>query len=206
MMKTPVMRPLLPTADAVLPYLRTIDRGRVYSNRGPLVIEFERQLADFLGVDAACLVTCSSATLGIEGLVRLIGPPIWRLPAFTFSATALAVKNAGKGIAWADVDPVTFSLVRPELNSRKTAPQVSESSAAPSIVVAPFGARVTSYMFQHGQVGIVDAAASLGSSIDGLPKIPDGWSVVFSLHATKPLGVGESGSTSVLMGIESLRS
>ena len=35
------MRPLLPTAERIEPYLRRIDASRIYTNHGPLVCELE---------------------------------------------------------------------------------------------------------------------------------------------------------------------
>src|SRR6266478_4083507 len=42
----PVLRPRLPPAERLLPYLGRIDATRVYSNHGPLVSDLERRLAD----------------------------------------------------------------------------------------------------------------------------------------------------------------
>ena len=42
----PVLRPLLPRAERLLPYLRRIDETRIYSNHGPLSGELERRLAE----------------------------------------------------------------------------------------------------------------------------------------------------------------
>ena len=39
----PVLRPLLPDAKAIMPYIAKIDASRVYSNFGPLVAEFPGQ-------------------------------------------------------------------------------------------------------------------------------------------------------------------
>src|SRR3954469_25766004 len=41
----PVARPLMPSAEAILPYLQRIDAKRWYSNFGPLLIELEARLA-----------------------------------------------------------------------------------------------------------------------------------------------------------------
>ena len=46
----PVMRPKLPAAGSVLPYLSGIDGARVYSNFGPLAMQLENRLAAHFGV------------------------------------------------------------------------------------------------------------------------------------------------------------
>ncbi len=57
----PVARPMLPNADALLPYLREIDRGRRYANHGPLVRRFEARLAERLGAPEKTPSRCCRA-------------------------------------------------------------------------------------------------------------------------------------------------
>ena len=40
-----VARPRLPSTEAILPYLRSIDEARWYSNFGPMLMAFEARLA-----------------------------------------------------------------------------------------------------------------------------------------------------------------
>src|SRR5947209_1621371 len=44
--RVPALRPKLPSAERLLPYLRRIDANRVYANWGPLVEELEFRIAD----------------------------------------------------------------------------------------------------------------------------------------------------------------
>jgi hypothetical protein len=46
----PVLRPLLPQADRLLPYLRRIDASRIYTNWGPLASELECRLSGQFGL------------------------------------------------------------------------------------------------------------------------------------------------------------
>src|ERR1051326_270328 len=68
-MHVSVMRPRLPTAEQLLPYLRRIDAARIYSNWGPLVTEFEQRLAQLLGVTTGCVVSASSGTIALVGSI-----------------------------------------------------------------------------------------------------------------------------------------
>jgi dTDP-4-amino-4,6-dideoxygalactose transaminase len=61
--------------------------------------------------------------------------------------------------------------------------------------VLPFGAPFDPQRNQKYDYVIVDAAASIGSEELDLSAIKEGWAVVFSLHATKVLGLGEGGIT-----------
>ena len=106
-----VLVPWAPTAEQILPYLRTIDANRWYTNNGPLVKMLEERM---------CGVSVSSATLGLE----LTAPLVFRkkrvrIPAFTFVATATALIRAGFepvlcdiGDDWAirEVDDDTLSV------------------------------------------------------------------------------------------------
>src|SRR5579872_4278500 len=61
----PVLRPRLPSAAALLPYLEEIDARRWYSNAGPLVTRLEEQLSLRLGFQAPAVVTAANATIAI---------------------------------------------------------------------------------------------------------------------------------------------
>src|SRR5579859_6230368 len=93
----PVMRPLLPSADRLLPYLRRIDETRLYSNHGPLVLELERRLARHLQLDAGVASANSGTSALIGAILAQVGfatktRPLALMPAFTFVATALAAE------------------------------------------------------------------------------------------------------------------
>src|SRR5712672_2603620 len=94
----PVLRPLLPTVDKVLPYLQAMDVARWYTNHGPLVKAFETELAKHFGVATSELATASNATLAIAQSLRALGAPAGSLcvmPSWTFVATAAAAVWAG---------------------------------------------------------------------------------------------------------------
>ena len=55
----PVLRPLLPTADRLVPYLRRIDATRIYTNFGPLACELERRA--IIEAMAAGLPICAAS-------------------------------------------------------------------------------------------------------------------------------------------------
>ena len=116
MSKIPVLRPLLPNADKRLPYLQRIDRNRVYSNFGPLSIEFGQKLANHFHVDVEN-VTCSNS--GTSALAAAILSRVGRAteekshaiaPSFTFVATALAAEACGYEGVFADVAVDSWGL------------------------------------------------------------------------------------------------
>jgi hypothetical protein len=112
----PVLRPALPRAEQILPYLRIIDDTRVYSNHGTLNAALERRLAVHLGLPAGGLVCASSGTAALVGAILASAGrgtaerPFAVMPAFTFVATALAVEQCGYRVCLADIDPDSWPL------------------------------------------------------------------------------------------------
>jgi len=97
----PVMRPQLPRAETLLPYLRRIDASRIYSNYGPLVQQFENRLSRHFELPAGGAVSASTGTTALIGAVLATAGrarpdrPLGLIPAFTFVATAVAMEQFG---------------------------------------------------------------------------------------------------------------
>jgi dTDP-4-amino-4,6-dideoxygalactose transaminase len=182
--KIPVLRPRLPQLSLISPYIERIDQNQIYSNRGPLVRELEFRYAVIFGVDPANVVAITNATLGITLAVQNHSPYVWRVPDFTFGATALAVLNAGKGLELVDVDENSWAMALP---SGEINPNIGH------IVVMPFGNNSTFQKWDKIPNVVFDAAASLGDPSWNLGKLTNSQTIVFSLHATKVFGGGEGG-------------
>jgi dTDP-4-amino-4,6-dideoxygalactose transaminase len=189
----PVLKPLLPTAEKIIPYLHQIDANRWYTNYGPLVQQFEASLAKHFAVEQNELTTSTNATLALSQTLLALGVPTGSaciMPSWTFVATPAAALWAGLQPCFVDVDPVTW-LITPD--------QVSEVArtrpVGAVVVVSAFGAPLDLAawdQFSHstGIPVVVDAAAGFdgfkncGQSMNSTP-------VVISLHATKVSGIGE---------------
>ncbi len=184
--------PDLPDAGELAPWLVRIDANRWYTNFGPLVREFEQQLTDFIGGgERLHCVTLSSGTSALEiGLDALgIGPGKRVLmPALTFPATALAVTRLGAEPVFADVCGENWTLT-PDLAREALArervdlvmPVASYGHALPALDWDAFVAETNVPVF-------ADAAPAFGVQTMGRRVH---WA--FSLHATKPMGIGEGG-------------
>ena len=192
-----VMRPRLPDAQMLLPYLRRIDETRVYSNQGPLSMEFERRIEAMLdlpehgfvsaGNGTAALVAAILATAGRASADR----PLALIPAYTFVATASAVQQCGYTPLLADIDPVSWGLDPRRLLG---APFIERLGVV--VPVAPFGRPQRQRDWQEfldtTSVPVVfDGAASFDvcSGADVLGALP----VAMSFHATKSFATGEGG-------------
>jgi dTDP-4-amino-4,6-dideoxygalactose transaminase len=185
--------PDLPDAEALLPYLGRIDRQRWYTNFGPLVQAFEARCATLLGSedDPVLCVTASSGTAALELALRALQLPSGSsvlMPSFTFPATAIAVLRAGCTPLLCDVDARSWVLVAAEARA-----MVARHRVDAIVPVAAFGAGIDVQAWddlaaETGLPVIVDAAAAFPVERPGKRIV-----TVYSLHATKPLGVGEGG-------------
>ena len=186
------LRPLLPDAAAVLPYLREIDANRWYSNFGPLLSRLEARLAAHFGIEGDRLVilaNCTAAlTLALESYRPEPGQYV-ALPSWTFAATPVAILRAELTPWFLDVDPGSWQLT-PELVESALPERPGKLAAV--VPVAPFGAAVdpaawSAFSARHGLPVVLDAAAAFDS------VTPDHAPAAVSLHATKPFGIGEGG-------------
>ena len=185
--------PDLPPVSALLPYLGRIEQNRWYTNFGPLLLEYENRLAAMADPGAAggqC-VTLSSGTAALElGIAALDLPGGSRalLPAFTFPATLLAVLRCGLEPVLCDVCPDTWTLT-PDIALASL--QCRDCELV--VPVATFGHALPADAWDRFSVTtgipvLIDAAAALGFQQVGRVT-----NVAYSLHATKPLGIGEGG-------------
>ncbi|MEE9139418.1 MAG: DegT/DnrJ/EryC1/StrS family aminotransferase [Alphaproteobacteria bacterium] len=186
----PLMRPRLPDAEALLPYLREIDRARWYTNFGQLLDRFERRLAETFRVEVGQITCVANGTLGLTLALKALEPApgaLCAMPSWTFAATPGAACAAGLVPWFLDVDEGTWALEPRALKARlREAP----GPVAAVVPVSPFGAPVDVAAWQalSEETGLpvaIDAAAAFDSlSIGRSPA-------VVSLHATKVFGIGE---------------
>lgn len=188
-----VLRPRLPEAALIFPYLERIDASRTYSNYGPLNSEFTQRLGELVGGCGTTLT--SNGTTAIELALRLRceqdGGGYCLMPAFTFVASAHAVCNAGLTPYLIETDPDSLALT-PAIAAAALSSVPGKIAAV--LVVSAFGAPLdlagwAAFEKRHGIPVVFDAAAAL-TSLCGIGEQP----VCVSLHATKTLGIGEGGA------------
>jgi len=195
----PVLRPKMPRANQIIPYLRRLDATRVYSNHGPLLRELEGRLTSHLRMPQGALACASSGTSAIVGAILAAAGrasanrPLAIIPAFTFVATAAAAEQCGYIPYLADIDAVSWML-DPERLIRH--PELGRIGVV--IPVAPFGRAVPQQswvdFFQETRIPVViDGAASFDSIADAPDEFLGPVPVAISFHATKGFGTGEGG-------------
>jgi dTDP-4-amino-4,6-dideoxygalactose transaminase len=194
-----VLRPRLPGAERLEPYLKRIDETRVYTNWGPLVMDFEARLCDHLQLPAGGVTSAGSGTDALVGAILGTAGrageerPLALLPAFTFIATAAAVEQCGYRPYLADVDAESWMLEPERLLDH---PELDHVGLV--VAVAPFGRPVRqdgwrAFRERTGIPVVIDGAASF----DRVSETPDGYlgeiPVAISFHATKCFATAEGG-------------
>ncbi len=194
-----MLRPQLPPAERLLPYLRRIDDHRLYTNWGPLSAELEQRLCERLQLPSGGVSSAGSGTAAIVGAILATAGraqqdrPLALVPAFTFVATAVAVEQCGYGLCLGDVDQGTWMLDPADVGRHPALDRVGVV-----VVVAPFGRPVPQqpwceFVESTGIPVVIDGAASF-DLVDGdaggfLGDVP----VAMSFHATKSFATGEGG-------------
>jgi dTDP-4-amino-4,6-dideoxygalactose transaminase len=188
----PILRPKLPPADRLAPYLAAIDQSRLYSNFGPHACAFEERLCLHFGLDGGAVTTLANATLGLAlALMAQDTRPgaLCAMPGWTFVASANAAVLAHLVPYFVDVDRSTWAVDPVAIEE-----EIARAPAAVGavMVVAPFGQPIDytawdAFKLRTGLPVVIDAAAAFDSLRVG--EIP----AVVSLHATKIVGVGEGG-------------
>lgn len=169
----------------------TLDRNWL-TNNGPLLQQFEKQIAEHCGVKHC--IAMANGTFALQAAIRackLTGEVI--VPSFTFVATAHALTWQEIRPVFCDVDPVTHTLNPAEVE-RLITPETTGI-----IGVHLWGHPCDTIGLQeiadrHGLTLMYDAAHAFGcGSAEGLIG-KFGRCEVFSFHATKFLQSGEGGA------------
>ncbi len=188
----PLLVPEMPSSEELIPWLKQIDKNKIYTNFGPLNSRFENSLQDSFKDSAKLnITTVSNCTIGIEIALNCLnlkeGGSVL-VPSLTFAASATAIINCGLVPVFSDIDPHTWILT-PEI-----ALEYLKSNSIDAVLpVSTFGVRQDvmgwdKFTEETGIPVVIDAASAFGNQDIGKTT-----AAVFSLHATKSLGCGEGG-------------
>lgn len=187
----PLIKPTIPF-DAVAGDLRgVLESGRL--TMGPYVAEFERLVADYVGVRHAFATTSATTALHLALVVAGIGPGDEVLVSdFTFPASGNAIVQTGAVPVLVDCRPGRFDL-DPDDAAAKITPRTRAI-----MPVDPFGqpadmVAVCDLARRHGLVVVEDAACAIGARI--ARRMCGAWDGMgcFSFHPRKLITTGEGG-------------
>jgi len=187
-----VGRPNLGDRERLLERIGGALERRWLTNQGPLVTEFEKRVAEIVGV-RNCIAMCN-ATVALEIAIRaleLSGEVI--IPAYTFIATAHALQWQEITPVFCDIDPHTHTL-DPGWVERMITPRTSGIIGV-HLWGRPCNVEALEAICRaHDLKLLFDAAHAFGASRKGRMLGSSGMAEVFSFHATKFVNCGEGGA------------
>lgn len=175
--------------------LRTLRSGWI--GQGPLVAEFERRLADYVGSPDAVAVSSCTAALHLSLLAAGIGPgdEVVTTP-FTFVATLNAIEHTGATAVLVDPEPASLNLTPAAVEAAIT----ERTRAVVPVHFGGFPLDVDGFAGLAEEYGIwivEDAAHAVGGVAGGRPigNCAHARSVVcFSFYPNKNLASAEGGA------------
>lgn len=186
-----VGRPNVGNEEAFVVRVREILDRRWFSNQGPVVQEFERRVADILGVghvvamcNATAAIEIACHALGLKGEVIL--------PSYTFIATAHALQWQGITPVFSDMDPKTHNI-DPSKIERLITPR---TTGIIGVHVWGRGCEtdaIEAIASRHQLKVMYDASHAFGCTHRGKMIGSFGECEVFSFHATKFINCLEGG-------------
>jgi dTDP-4-amino-4,6-dideoxygalactose transaminase len=177
--------PLIPALKEA--FARTLESGRFIF--GPEVEAFEREAAEYLGVEQAVGVAngTDALVLVLDALGIGAGDEVV-CPAFTFFATAEAIARRGATPVFAEIDPATLKLDPADVERRIT------GRTKALMPVHLFGRPAPVEELQRFGLPVVEDAAQAF----GAPGIATGIASTFSFFPTKNLfALGDGGLVAV---------
>lgn len=190
MRNVPIAKPIL-DEEEFKAVKRVLESGMIA--HGPEVEAFEKEFAEYLGVNYAVSVANGTAALDLvlKAYGVSSGDEVVTTP-FTFVATANAVLYQGAKPLFADIDPRTFNIdpnsVLEVITPRTKAVIVVHLYGQPADMKA-----LKEIADDHKLVLIEDAAQAHGAEFMGVKAGALGDAAVFSFYATKNMTTGEGG-------------
>lgn len=187
-----VGRPNIPDKQKFLARLEDVLDRRWLTNDGPLVREFEQQVAAHSG--AAHCVAVANGTLGLEIAVRameLEGEVV--VPAFTFPATPHALRWQRIRPVFADVNPETHQI-DPDMIAGCITAHTSAVLPVHLWGAACDVAAVAEIARRRDLKVLIDGSHAFHATYHGKPLGGLGDATVFSFHATKFINCFEGGA------------
>lgn len=169
-----------------------IKKGSYWAT-GPEIKEFEKQVADYVGVNYAIAMNSGTSALHTILAAHDIQPGDEVIvPSFTFIATANALLFVGAKPVFAEIEGETYGL-DPEDVERKITPK---TRAIMPIHYGGLSCRIKELKKiadKYNLILIEDAAEALGATVDGQKVCSFGSGAILSFCSPKVITTGEGG-------------
>ncbi|MCQ2378321.1 MAG: DegT/DnrJ/EryC1/StrS family aminotransferase [Victivallaceae bacterium] len=187
-----VTQPSLPALEDFIPYLQKIWDSKWLTNNGEFHREFERRLAEYLGVKYVSLFTNGMIALqvGLQAL-RITGEVI--TTPFTFVATTHAIHWNNCKPVFCDIEPETFTMDPDKVEALIT-PQTTALMPVHVYGNPCDHEKLQKIADTYGLKLFYDAAHVFGVRKDGVSVCNWGDLSMLSFHATKVFNTFEGGA------------
>ena len=161
--------------------------------KGPKVGEFERLVADYIGVEHAIATTSCTTALHIALILLGVGPgDEVIIPSYTWIATANVVLMVGAKPVFVDIDLETFNVTAENIEAAVT------DKTSLIMPVHQFGLpadldAISAVAERHNLPILEDAACAIGSSYKEFRVGGTGNMTCLSFHPRKVVSTGEGG-------------
>ena len=187
-----VTQPALPPLEEFVEYLKQIWNTKIITNNGPFHQQFEKELAEYLGVKYISLFTNGTLALvtALQAL-RITGEVI--TTPFSFVATTHALWWNNIKPVFVDIEPDYFTLDPKKIEAALT-PQTTAI-----LPVHVYGnpckfKEIQKIADAYGLKVIYDAAHAFGVKVNGNSVLNYGDLSILSFHATKTFNTIEGGA------------
>ncbi len=190
--KITVTQPFLPPLEELIPYLEQIWKSKWLTNAGPFHQQFEKALAEYLGLDHLALFANGTLAL-VTALqtLRITGEVI--TTPYSFVATAHSLLWNDIKPVFVDIDPVNFNLDPKKIEEAIT-PQTTAIMPVHVYGRACDVEAIQNIADIYGLKLIYDAAHAFGVTRQGESLLKHGDLSVLSFHATKVFSTFEGGA------------
>lgn len=188
----PVTKSFLPPIEDYIKYLDKIWETRQLTNHGPLVLELEQKLKDYLGVRHLFFVSNGTIALQIAIKALNLHGEIITTPFSYVATTSSVVWEACKPV-FVDIDPGAL-CIDPVLIEDAITPQTTGILATHVYGIPCAVEQIQTIAQKHGLKVIYDAAHSFGVKYQGRSLVSYGDISTLSFHATKLFHTVEGGA------------
>lgn len=197
--KIPFIKPEFPPLEDLKALFEQIYINNFYTNNGPYYFEFKKEIEGYFGQDIkACILANATLALILSLKSTLLkGKAKVIVPSFTFSAGPLSIVWAGYSPVFIDIEIDTW---QPDIKKADKYIEENHDDIAGILLCNTFGVgneaieNWEDIAIKYSLPLVIDSAAGFGSRYNSREKVGGrGNCEVFSLHATKPFGIGEGG-------------
>jgi dTDP-4-amino-4,6-dideoxygalactose transaminase len=188
----PVTKTFLPPIEEYIEYLEKIWNSNQVTNNGPLVLELEEKLKDFLGVNHLFFVSNGTIALQIAIKALDLKGEIITTP-FSYVATTSSIVWEGCKPVFTDIDSNTL-CINPDLIEEAITPETSAILATHVYGIPCDVEKIQSIAQKYNLKVIYDAAHTFGVKYKDKSMVSYGDISTLSFHATKIFHTVEGGA------------